>query len=76
MPAVGRNLADHAMFSLSYRLHHDPGFNREFSGWRLMPHVLRYYLTRKGVITYTSPEVTALLSLLMRTGGTIRPPRL
>ena len=63
LPAVGRNLADHAMFSISYRLNNDPGVNREFSGWRLMTHVLRYYLTRKGLMAYTSPEVTALLSM-------------
>jgi choline dehydrogenase len=63
VPAVGRNLADHAMFSMSWRLHNDPGANREFSGWRLATHVLRYYLTRKGLMAYTSPEVTALLSL-------------
>ena len=63
LPAVGRNLADHAMFSISYRLMNDAGANREFSGWRLWSHVLRYYLTRKGLMAYTSPEVTALLSL-------------
>lgn len=63
LAAVGRNLADHAMFSMSYRLHNDPGANREFSGWRLLTHVLRYYLTRKGLMAYTSPEVTALLTL-------------
>lgn len=62
-PAVGRNLADHAMFSMSWRLHNDPGANREFSGWRMATHVLRYYLTRKGMMAYTSPEVTALLSM-------------
>jgi choline dehydrogenase len=63
LPAVGRNLADHAMFSMSYRLHNDRGANHQFSGWRLALHVLRYYLTRKGLMAYTSPEVTALLSL-------------
>jgi choline dehydrogenase len=63
LPAVGRNLADHAMFSISYRLHNEAGANREFAGWRLAAHVLRYYLTRKGLMAYTSPEVTALLSL-------------
>lgn len=31
-----------------------------------MTHVLRYYLTRKGLMAYTSPEVTALLSLYGR----------
>ena len=63
LSAVGRNLADHAMFSMSWRLHNDPGANREFSGWRLATHVLRYYLSRKGLLSYTSPEVTALLSM-------------
>lgn len=63
LPAVGRNLADHAMFSVSYRLHNDRGANHEFHGWRLATHVLKYYLTRKGLMAYTSPEVTALLSL-------------
>jgi choline dehydrogenase len=51
------------MFSISYRLMNDPGANREFSGWRLIAHTARYYLTRKGLMAYTSPEVTALLSL-------------
>lgn len=61
---VGRNLADHAMFSMSYRLTNDFGANREFSGWRLWSHVARYYLTGgKGLMAYTSPEVTALLSM-------------
>lgn len=63
LPDVGRNLADHAMFSMSFRLHGDMGMNREFGGWRLMTHVMRYYLTRKGLMAYTSPEVTALLSM-------------
>jgi choline dehydrogenase len=63
LPAVGRNLADHAMFSISFRLHGDRGANHQFSGWRLAAHVARYYLTRKGLMAYTSPEVTALLSM-------------
>ncbi|WP_010546088.1 GMC family oxidoreductase [Sphingomonas elodea] len=63
LPQVGRNLADHLMFTMSWRLHKDPGANREFSGWRLTSHVLRYYLTRTGMMAYTSPEVTALLSI-------------
>lgn len=66
LPAVGRNLADHAMFSISFRLHNDRGANHQFSGWRLAMHVLKYYLTRKGLMAYTSPEVTALLSMRSR----------
>ncbi|SAK52453.1 glucose-methanol-choline oxidoreductase [Caballeronia glebae] len=63
VPAVGRNLADHVMFSISFRMKNDWGVNREFHGWRLMKHVLKYYLTRKGLMAYTSPEITALLSM-------------
>ncbi|WP_224008961.1 MULTISPECIES: GMC family oxidoreductase [Paraburkholderia] len=63
LPAVGRNLVDHAMFSISFRMRNDPGFNREFHGWRLMRHVLQYYTTRTGLMAYTSPELTALVSM-------------
>lgn len=63
LPAVGENLADHAMFSMSFRLQGDRGMNHHFGGWRLAMHVLHYYLTRKGLMAYTSPEVTALLSM-------------
>jgi choline dehydrogenase len=63
LPQVGRNLVDHAMFSLSYRLKKGHGFNREFHGWRLMRHVIEYYLTRRGMMAFTSPEITALMAL-------------
>jgi choline dehydrogenase len=62
LPAVGRNLAEHAMFSVSYRLRGDRGVNREFSGWRLARHVADYYLRRKGMMAFTSLEVTALIA--------------
>lgn len=62
VPAVGRNLAEHAMFSISFRLRGDPGVNREFHGWRLGKHVLDYYLRRKGLMAFTSLEVTALIA--------------
>lgn len=62
-PDVGRNLAEHAMFSVSYRLKNDFGINREFSGWRLWLHVLRYYLTRKGLMSFTSVNLTALIAM-------------
>lgn len=63
LPNVGRNLVDHAMLSLSFRMQNELGVNREFSGWRLMKHVIQYYLTRKGQMAYTSPEITALIAL-------------
>ena len=62
-PAVGRNLSEHAMFSISFRLKNDHGVNREFGGWRLYRHVLEYYLRRKGLMAFTSVEVTALMAM-------------
>lgn len=63
LPAVGRNLADHIMLSLSFRMKNYRGFNTEFSGWRAVKHVLQYYLTRTGMMAYTSPELTALIAM-------------
>ncbi|RZF59232.1 glucose-methanol-choline oxidoreductase [Sphingomonas populi] len=63
LPAVGRNLVDHVMFSISYRIKNDLGFNHQFHGWRLMRHVIQYYTTRTGLMAYTSPELTALISM-------------
>lgn len=60
---VGRSLAEHAMFSISFRLKNAHGSNREFRGWRLWRHVLTYYLTRGGQMAYTSTEVTGLLAM-------------
>ena len=62
-PQVGRNLADHVMLSLGFRMKNYTGFNRDFHGWRLLKHVVQYYLTRKGLMAYTSPELTALIAM-------------
>lgn len=63
VPQVGRNLADHVMLSLSFRMKNYRGFNHQFAGWRLLKHVAEYYLTRRGLMAYTSPELTAMLPL-------------
>lgn len=60
LPAVGRNLTDHAMVTLTYRLHNDPGLNREFQGWRLWRHALQYLLGFKGLLANVGMPVTAL----------------
>jgi choline dehydrogenase len=61
-PAVGRNMVEHVMLSLSFRLSGVPGLNREFRGWRLWRNVLRYYAQRKGVLAHATTEVSAFLS--------------
>jgi len=50
LPAVGQNLSDHAMVTLSYDLHNHPGMNREFSGWRIYWHAIRYFLGFQGML--------------------------
>lgn len=59
---VGRNMAEHMMVELGFRLKGVPGMNREFRGWRLLRNVLRYYLLRTGPMAYGLPEVSAMLS--------------
>ena len=70
LPHVGRNMSEHMMLELGFRLKGAPGMNREFRGWRLYRNVTQYYLTRKGPMAYGLPEVSAMLS---STGDTSWP---
>lgn len=60
LKAVGRNLSDHAMVTLTYDLHGDPGMNREFKGWRLYRNALQYFLTRTGKLAQVGMPITML----------------
>lgn len=60
--AVGRNMAEHMMVSLSFRLRGAFGLNREFRGWRLWRNALQYILTRTGFMASIVPEVSAMIS--------------
>ncbi len=61
-PAVGRNMAEHMMVSMSFRLNSVAGLNREFRGWRLWLHTARYLLSGRGLMASVLPEVSAMLS--------------
>jgi choline dehydrogenase len=63
-PAVGANMSEHMMISLSYRLHRAAGHNREFRGWRLYANALRYFLTGKGLMARLVPDVSAMIPVL------------
>jgi choline dehydrogenase len=63
MADVGRNLAEQPMLSISYRLKRDAGLNRQFRGWRLWANTLQYYLTRRGLMAFTSVDLTALYAM-------------
>lgn len=61
-PAVGRNLVEHMLFTLTFRLNGVPGQNREFRSWRVWKNALVYFAARKGLMAYTLPEVSVMLS--------------
>lgn len=60
--SVGKNLCDHSMFTMNFRLVGHPGLNREFTRWRLVWHVARYYLGLRGYMAFLGPPVTVLKS--------------
>jgi choline dehydrogenase len=61
-PEVGRNLGDHMMLRMSFKLKNAEGLNREFRGWRLLKNVAQYYLRRTGLMAVNVPGVSAMLS--------------
>ncbi|NBC37873.1 glucose-methanol-choline oxidoreductase [Novosphingobium sp. FSY-8] len=61
--AVGANMSEHMMVSLSWRLHGMHGHNREFRGWRLYANALRYMLTGTGLMSRLVPDVSAMIPL-------------
>ncbi|RVU06959.1 FAD-dependent oxidoreductase [Novosphingobium umbonatum] len=63
-PAVGANMSEHMMVSLSWRLHGMAGHNREFRGWRLYANALRYFLTGTGLMARLVPDVSAMVPVM------------
>lgn len=60
--AVGRNLADHPMVTMTYELKHDADLHRQLTTYRIYLHVLQYYLGMKGLMATAAVPVTALMS--------------
>lgn len=52
--AVGTNMREHLSFTVTHRLKGLPGENQEYRGLRLAKNVLRYYLRRDGVLSYST----------------------
>lgn len=50
-PMVGQNLQDHMYVHWVHEVRPGYSFNGETSGLRLLPHILRYYLSGKGLLT-------------------------
>lgn len=62
LDAVGRNLADHPMTSMTYELKGDLSLHRELTTYRLFLRILQYYMGRKGLMATGAVPVTALVS--------------
>jgi choline dehydrogenase len=61
-PAVGRNLREHLLTMMQWRLHEGAGSeNREYAGWRLAINALRYALGRRGPLGRGSYPVGGFL---------------
>jgi choline dehydrogenase-like flavoprotein len=51
---VGANMQEHLSFTVIHKLKGVPGENREYRGVRLAKNVLKYYLSRSGVLSYST----------------------
>jgi len=60
-PGVGQNLREHWMAIAQYRLKLPLSTNNQFSGLRLIANTLRYFLSRKGLMSTSSHEVCGFI---------------
>jgi choline dehydrogenase len=61
LPGVGRNLQDHYMVSLTYRIQGLETFNEAARGWRALREGLRYAFFRRGLLTSSASQINAFL---------------
>ncbi|MDR0672827.1 MAG: choline dehydrogenase [Zoogloeaceae bacterium] len=61
LPGVGRNLQDHYMVSLTYRVRGVETFNEASRGWRAAREALRYAFFRRGLLTVSASQINAFL---------------
>ncbi|MDR2688277.1 MAG: GMC family oxidoreductase N-terminal domain-containing protein, partial [Azoarcus sp.] len=61
LPGVGRNLQDHYMVSLTYRIQGLETFNEAARGWRAVREAWRYVTRRRGLLTQSASHVNAFL---------------
>jgi choline dehydrogenase len=61
LPCVGANLREHRMMVVQYRINQPISLNPEFKGLRLAKHVLRYLVSRRGIMATGSHDAVAFL---------------
>lgn len=69
-PQVGKNLREHLVLALRFRVRHwHDSHNREFGGWRMLKNTLQYLATGSGIFSTGIHEVAAQIG----TGGSSQP---
>lgn len=61
LPGVGRNLQDHLLVQHLAEVPPAASINRQMRGFRLWPEVLRYLLSRQGLLTIGASQAAAFL---------------
>ena len=61
LPGVGRNLREHRLLAIQFRLKSGPSRNNAFSGWRLLSNAARYLLFKSGVLASSTHDVAAFV---------------
>jgi len=60
-PSVGRNMREHLIYTMQFRVKGAYSQNREYSGWRLGMHMARYVLTKTGLLANGPYDVTGFI---------------
>ena len=61
IPSVGRNMREHLIYTMQFRLTGPYSQNKEYSGWRLGKNALKYALTKKGLLANGPYDVTGFI---------------
>ena len=61
VPGVGQNLREHRMMMVQFKLKEPISLNREFSGLGLVKNLVKYLITRKGLMATGSHDVVAFV---------------
>ncbi len=61
LPGVGQNLHDHAGISMKFRVKKDLSINHLVNSPRILPHVLQYLFTRRGLLASPPSQVYAFV---------------
>jgi choline dehydrogenase len=54
LPGVGENYRDHYAARVAWRVHQPITLNEQTRGFNLMKEVVKYFLTRRGILTWTA----------------------